>query len=205
MPNPSSFEQAVEKRLARPAASPLKSGLSFNLKKQNGNNLVQVSNQDYPVVDPDPDTLEYFKNNTQVRGMAVGGGMSASAPDSPRVVMVNPYAKLPPESEKYLIDNERIRHFIDEKKYDFTSKPTAQQVAFFKGEEYGKPEHEKYLKQTLVARVITGDESAGDFTPEQLEEASKVFRDYQKAGRSLSFIKKPNLVDTVMPSIRSNK
>lgn len=159
---------------------------------------------DYPVVPPDAETLQYFKENPGTTGMAYGAGLNASDPKSPRVVTLNPYSGLTPNQQQYLIDNEKLRHFMDEKNYNPSFKPTPEQVSFFKGAEYGKPEHEKYLKQTLIARIITGDESAGNFTNEQAQEAAKIFQQYQKERESLSFAK-PKLADTVMSALRMKK
>lgn len=44
----------------------------------------------------------------------------------------------------------------------------------FNGTEYGKPENEKFLKQTIVARILTGDKSAGNYTKEQAAWADKL-------------------------------
>ena len=116
--------------------------------------------------------------------------------------MVNPHSKLTKEQQAYLIDNERIRHFMDEKKYNPAFKPTHKQTSFFTGTEYGKPENEKFLKQTPVARIITADETAGDVTPEQSEEARKVVSEYQKEHGPLSFMKSPSIADSVMSAIK---
>lgn len=132
----------------------------------------------------------------------MGAGLNESNPTSPRVVMVNPFSKLTKEQQSYLIDNERIRHFMDEKKYDPPFKPTQKQASFFTGTEYGKPENEKFLKQTLVARIITGDETAGDVTPEQSKEASRIVSEYQKEHGPLSFMKPPSIADSVMSAIK---
>ena len=51
---------------------------------------------------------------------------------------------------------------------------TPEQREKFKGTEYGKPENEKFLKQTIVARILTGDKSAGNYTKEQAAWADKL-------------------------------
>lgn len=161
--------------------------------------------QSYPVVTPDPESLKYFKDNPEVTGWAFGAGMNDSDPKSPRVVMLNPYSKLTKEQQGYVVDNERIRHYMDEKNYNPAFKPTKEQSSFFHGTGYGKPENEKFLKQTLVARIITGDETAGNITPEQSEEAYRLLDKYQKERGSLSFMKSPTIADSVMSAIKLKK
>ena len=165
-------------------------GLPFKLKKDYATRPDNTAKQSYPIVNPDSETLKYFKDNPNVTGMAMGAGLNGSSLKSPRVVMVNPFSSLTKEQQGYLVDNERIRHFMDETKYNPSFKPTEKQFSFFKGTEYGKPENERFLKQTLIARIITGDETAGDFTDEQSKEAKKIVSRYQKERGSLSFMSK---------------
>lgn len=161
--------------------------------------------QPYPVVDPDPESLKYFKANPEVTGWAFGAGMNDSDPKSPRVVMLNPYSKLTKEQQGFVVDNERIRHYMDEKNYNPAFNPTKEQSSFFQGTGYGKPENQKFLKQTLVARIITGDETAGNITPDQSREAYRLLSDYQKERGPLSFMKPPNIADSVMSAIKLRK
>jgi len=155
----------------------------------------------YPVVPPDEQSLKYFKDNPNVSGWAYGGGLNDSNASDPRVVMLNPYSSLTKEQQGYVVDNERLRHFMSEKQYNPSFKPTAQQLSSFNNTEYGKPENEKSLKQTLIARIITGDQSAGNVTDEQSKEANKVMSDYQKENGPLSFMKSPTIQDSVMSAI----
>jgi len=139
----------------------------------------------YPVVQPDPDTNKWFKANPNVSGMAMGAGLNDTSPNDPRTVMVNPYSGLSEEGKKGLILNERLRHYMAESDYEPEFEPTPAQIKFFEGEEYGKPENRKYLKQTLVARILTGDESAGDVTPEQVSAAEKLMKNFQSVGKPM--------------------
>lgn len=126
----------------------------------------------YPTVAPDADTLKYFKANPTVSGMAVGAGLNGY--DGPRRVMVNPYAKLNPQQTKALEENERLRHYMDETKPSLDFKITPKQLKAFEGTEYGKPENIDRLRETILARIITGDGSAEDFTEEQAAAAAKI-------------------------------
>lgn len=134
-----------------------------------------VMRKHYPEVPPDKETMDFFRKNPHISGMANGAGLNGSDPKSPRVVMVNPFSKLPPENRKLLIENERLRHFMAETGEDPAFDPTPEQTQFFKGEEYGKPENKKYLKQTIVSRIITGDPSAGNVTIAQEAEDQRIY------------------------------
>jgi len=133
----------------------------------------------YPVVKPDRETLDYFRQNPTVAGMAIGAGLNGYS--GARQIVVNPYTGLNKTQEGGLILNERLRHLMDEAKPELKFDPTTEQVARFKGTEYGKPENIGRLKETLVARIITGDESAGKITRPQSEAARKIDRLYNNA------------------------
>jgi hypothetical protein len=130
----------------------------------------------YPEVKPDKNTMEFFRKTPSVAGMATGAGLNGY--DGPRQVMVNPHTGLNEAQRGGLVRNERLRHFMDESKPSLNFDPTPAQVASFQGTEYGKPENRGRLKETLVARIITGDDSAGSTTPEQKESAYRVSRMY---------------------------
>ena len=132
----------------------------------------------YPTTTPDPDTDKWFKANPGTTGMAMGGGLNDSPKDEPRTVMLNPYSKLTKEGRAGVETNERLRHFMDETGYDPKIEPTQAQIDFFKGTEYGKPENRKYLGQTIAARILTGDDSAGDITPAQEAAAMRLQQEF---------------------------
>ena len=153
---PNLFQSAVEKRLT--------ARLDAGAKPS--------STDRYPVVEPDAETLDYFKKNPNQSGMAIGAGLNGYGGE--RRVVVNPYSGLDPQGVKGLIENERIRHFIDETKPKLDFTPTKEQLDFFKNTEYGKPENIARLRETLVARILTGDDSAKNITPEQQRAADLV-------------------------------
>ena len=152
------------------------------------------TNVKYPEDKPDKGTLDYFKKNPAVAGMAIGAGLNGY--DGERRVVVNPYSKLTPEGRKSLVENERIRHFMDETKPKLEFKPTSKQLEAFSGTEYGKPENIDKLRQTIVARILTGDSSAGDVTPEQRKAANSISE--QWSGQN----KPKTIVDQVMSAIK---
>ena len=148
----------------------------------------------YPEDKPDAGTLDYFKKNPTVTGMAIGGGLNGY--DGDRRVVVNPYSGLNPEQRKSLIENERLRHFMDETKPELSFNPTSKQIKSFEGTEYGKPENVNKLKETIVARILTGDASAGDVTPEQKKAADSIRQQWEKQS------KPKTMVDMVSDAIK---
>jgi len=155
---PDTFQSAVEKKLTAPTSDRY-AGKALN-------------NSRYPVVEPDAETLDYFKKNPSNRGMAIGAGLNGY--DGERRVVVNPYSGLTSKETEGLIENERIRLFMDETKPQLDFEPTKEQMDFFKNTEYGKPENVGRLRETLVARILTGDGSAGAITPEQQKAADLI-------------------------------
>ncbi len=154
----------------------------------------------YPEDKPDKGTLDYFKKNPTVAGMAIGAGLNGYEGD--RRVVVNPYAGLSPEQRMGLIENERLRHFMDETKPKLSFTPTSKQVEFFKGTEYGKPENVNKLKETIVARILTGDASAGDVTPEQKKAADLVRQQWMNQSKPRGMVDMVNEAIRLRPSYR---
>lgn len=141
----------------------------------------------YPVGNAVGEDLEYFRQNPGVTGMAIGAGLNESPKDAPRTVVLNPFAKNPDGSpmtdqqKSAVVMNESLRHFMDENKPRLAFEPTPEQVKFFAGTEYGKPENRERLKETIIARILTGDESAGKVTPEQEAAAQAVMTQFNAA------------------------
>jgi hypothetical protein len=154
----------------------------------------------YPEDKPDKETLDYFKKNPSQTGMAVGAGLNGY--DGDRRVFINPYAGLTPDGRKGVVENERIRHFIDETKPKINFTPTSEQVKSFKGTEYGKPENLNRLKETIVARILTGDASAGNVTPEQQKEADLIGQQWSKQSKPKTMVDKVNEAIRLRPAYR---
>ena len=153
----------------------------------------------YPEVKPDPDTMEFFKKNPAVAGMATGAGLNGY--DGSRQVMVNPHTGLNPQQTDGLLRNERLRHLMDESKPELGFDPTPAQVASFQGTEYGKPENRGKLKETLVARILTGDESAGKITRPQSEAARKIGRLYNNSVTPTNPLSTAYQMDAPLPGL----
>lgn len=127
----------------------------------------------YPEEAPKGGDLEYFKANPHVTGMALGAGLNESPTDAPRTIAINPYSTISDNAKNAVRVNEVLRHFMDENDVSLDFEPTLEQLNEFQGTEYGKPENRKRLKETLVARILSGDESVKRISPAQ-EKAAKL-------------------------------
>ena len=91
-------------------------------------------------------------------------------------IIINPYSGLSDAEKRAVAQNEGLRLWMREHDFapDFAVTPAQREA--FKNTEYGKPENETFLKQTIVARILTGDKSAGAYTKEQAAWADKLRR-----------------------------
>ena len=104
---------------------------------------------------------EYFKNNPATTGMA--------ADDN--TIILNPYSKLKPEEQEQVAVNEAIRLHMREAKIAPKIEVTPEQEKFFEGTPYQDAQTEK--RQTIIARILTGDPSI-KATPAQQKEAKRI-------------------------------
>lgn len=106
-----------------------------------------------PVRTPYLSELSYFNDNPHVAGMA--------AEDD--AVILNPYSQLSEEQRNAVLLNERARIFMRQgglkPDFNLTDK---QKEAF---SQYSNDETD--IKHTLASRILSGDQSALDVTPEQ--------------------------------------
>jgi hypothetical protein len=121
----------------------------------------------YPIVEPDEELLQWFKQNPETTGMQWGVGKNESPKDTPRSIVLNPFSKLNEDQKMEVAKNEAIRHFIDEKNIIPKFNLTPEQEKAFAGTQYGKIADKTPLKQSILARILTGDESVGTITPMQ--------------------------------------
>jgi hypothetical protein len=103
--------------------------------------------------EPYPSELDYFQKNPHVGGMAAEDNR----------VIINPYSSLGDAEKNSVIQNETARIFMRttpdmQPQFSITDK----QRDSFAG--YGAPED---IRATIAARILSGDPSAGDITPEQ--------------------------------------
>ncbi len=102
--------------------------------------------------EPSPSEIEYFKKNPHVSGMAT---------EDDRVI-INPFSNLSGKEKKAVAVNEHARLFMRKGlKPDFELTP--EQIIKFK--EYSQNLND--IRETVAARILSGDPSVGNTTPEQ--------------------------------------
>ena len=108
-----------------------------------------------------PGEDEYFKTNPHVAGMAA---------DDDKIIM-NPYSTLKDNERKAVMMNEAARvhmrnKLIEAPNYDLTPEQNE------KFGSYSKDVND--IRQTIAARILSGDPSAGQPTPAQMEYVGKL-------------------------------
>ncbi len=104
----------------------------------------------------------YFKGNPHVSGMAAEDGQ----------IIFNPYSK--GVNFDAVGKNEAARLWMMQNKFAPAFNLTDAQLAAFKGTPYEK--NQEALKHSILARIISGDPSAGQVTPEQRQWADVLMR-----------------------------
>lgn len=135
------------------------------------------ANKKYPVVDAQSLGLDsYFRSNPEIAGMAWGGGLNGSDPQQKRVVVVNDYSPNLKnlKARESLIQNERIRHKMDESNWKGNFSITPEQTKWAKslGSYANNPE---MLKQTIISRIATDD-----YVPSPTAEQLKLAQSFKK-------------------------
>lgn len=109
--------------------------------------------------DPYKGELDFFKKRPEVAGMATEDNK----------IILNPFSKNKPAEQQAVAKNEALRLFMKLQKVSPEFELTKEQQDFFKGTEYGS--NPEAAKQTILARILSGDPSAKQATPEQLKAA----------------------------------
>jgi len=102
--------------------------------------------------------MQYFQSNPQVAGMATEDDK----------VILNPFSKIPVQNRESVVQNEMSRNYMKNNlrpSFDLTN----EQVQTLKNTPYGHAEQEQNAKETIAARIFSGDPSAGKPTAQQLE------------------------------------
>ena len=123
-----------------------------------------------------PGEDEYFKANPHVTGMA--------AQDNS--IIINPYSSLSDDMKELVKMNEAARLAMRNGYKRPTFNLTPEQKEFFNTIDNGKPysTDEQDIKETIIGRILSGDDSAGNVTPEQrkyAEDLQKVLK-FQMGG-----------------------
>jgi hypothetical protein len=117
----------------------------------------------YPVRKPTPSEDVFFALNPNVGGYA--------AEDNS--IVLNSGSKLSNKELSSVASNEALRLLMRENDINPSFKLTNEQKMAFQGTPYATDE--KALKQSIVARIATGDPSAGKFTKEQKDFADSIW------------------------------
>lgn len=109
----------------------------------------------YPLLrKPYDSEVEYFKSNPDVAGMAT---------EDDRVIF-NPYSNVHPKHSDAIYKNEASRLYMKKSKNRPKFKLSDAQKKAFEG--YGD---EQDIRETIAARLLSGDESAGVASYDQLQ------------------------------------
>lgn len=125
---------------------------------------------------------KFFKNRPEVGGMAAEDGK----------IVLNPYSSLKEQEKMQVAKNEAIRLWMRDNKPELPFDVTKEQAKAFSGTEYGS--NPQALKETIVARVLTGDPSAMA-TPEQQSFANKLMDKITKSTQ------KPTITQSIMSAM----
>lgn len=109
----------------------------------------------YTVRSPYPGEDAFFKRNPSVGGMAAEDGQ----------ITLNPYSPLSPEERQAVARNEAIRLHQRDLGVRYTFPLTRHQRQSMAGTAYSA--NDDAARETIVARALTGDPSAGDLTDDQ--------------------------------------
>ena len=125
----------------------------------------------YPVRAPYPGEDTFFKGRPEVGGMAAEDGK----------ITLNPYSKLSDDEKSSVAKNEAIRLWMRDKKPNLSFPVSPKQKQAFANTEYGGDENA--LKQTIVARILSGDPSALA-EKGQIEVANSIMRQIEGGQKS---------------------
>lgn len=125
---------------------------------------------------------KFFKSRPEVGGMAAEDGK----------IVLNPYSSLKEQEKMQVAKNEAIRLWMRDNKPELPFEVTKEQAKAFSGTEYGS--NPQALKETIVARVLTGDPSAMA-TPEQQSFANKMM------DKIIKSTQKPTITQSIMSAM----
>jgi hypothetical protein len=116
----------------------------------------------YGMRDPYKSELEFFKKRPEVAGMATEDNK----------IVLNPLSQLSKDELNAVSRNEALRLFMRQNAISPSFNLTKSQMEMFRGSEYEKDANA--AKQTILARILTGDPSAKDATLDQTLEAQNI-------------------------------
>lgn len=118
----------------------------------------------YSLRDPNQEEILWFRENTSITGYASDDGC----------IVTNPFTALNNDEIESVCINEALRLFMRDQKIKPRIRLTKKQINFFKATAYEGNLIE--IRQTIIARIISGDPSAQDITPNQRMAATKIYK-----------------------------
>ena len=118
----------------------------------------------FPKREPYESELNFFKQRPEVAGMAT----------EDNAIILNPFSKLSDQEKQSVAKNEAIRLWLKKNNVQPQFNLTPEQFKFFRNTEYGQSKDATPLRQTIIARILTGDPSVGKVTPMQKQWANWV-------------------------------
>ena len=109
----------------------------------------------YTVRPPYPGEEDFFRSRPEVAGMAAQDGQ----------ITLNPYSGLSSAEQAAVAKNEAIRLWQKDNREEYAFPVAPHQRSFFSGTEYEPNEPDQ--RNTIVARILSGDMSAGPYTNAQ--------------------------------------
>lgn len=107
---------------------------------------------------------KWFEANTNVSGYASDDGF----------IVINPFSNLSEKELEGVCINEAIRLFMRENQINPKIELTQMQTDFFKGTAYEGMTNA--ARQSIIARIISGDPSALDYTAHQKKVANEIYK-----------------------------
>jgi hypothetical protein len=124
----------------------------------------------------------FFKSRPEVGGMAAEDGK----------IVLNPYSPLKDQEKAQVAKNEAIRLWMKDNKPKIQFDVNDKQMQSFAGTEYGS--NPQALKETIVARILTGDPSA-QASKDQVAAANEIMRKITQS------IQKPTISESIMSAM----
>jgi len=118
----------------------------------------------YSLREPSKEEILWFIENPNITGYASEDGC----------IVINPCTTLKKDEIEWVCINEALRLFMRDQKIKPRIRLTKRQLNFFKGTAYEGNLIE--TKQTIIARIISGDPSAQNITPAQRIAANKIYK-----------------------------
>ena len=148
-------------------------------------NMVSIKPQSiygYEIRKPFSGEDAFFKSRPEVGGMAAEDGK----------IILNPYSPLKDQEKAQVAKNEAIRLWMRDNKPKIQFDVNDKQVQSFAGTEYASDP--QALKETIVARILTGDPSA-QASKEQVAAANEIMQKIDKSTQ------KPTASESIMSAM----